>query len=276
MAILSHRALGTGPDVVVLIHGVGVDATSFETVARLVAQHHTVVVPDRRGYGASSGLPPATSLAVQVDDLEQLVDAIRGPESPTPAGVTVVGVSGGATLALALAIRWAGQGRRGSRVIAHEPLIGELAPALAARVTDAYHRTLEHDPTQASHYVAELVGPATWARQDEDARARVAAHAWVIAAEVPTFLAFHPSLDELRLLRGAPFITSIGSESPGARWETVDVLHAAAGVRTAVIEGAGHLAQIDAPHRFADLVIETAASREPTAATGPWSAPWAP
>jgi pimeloyl-ACP methyl ester carboxylesterase len=273
MAILSHRALGTGPDVVVLIHGVGVDATSFETVARRVAQHHTVVVPDRRGYRSSGGLPPASSLAMQVDDLEQLVDAIRAPESRTAPGLTVVGVSGGATLALALAIRWAEHGHRGSRVLAHEPLIGALAPALATRVTDAYRRTLEHDPTQASHYVAELVGPATWARQDEEARARVAAQAWVIAAEVPTFLAFHPSLDDLRLLRGVPFITSIGSESPAARWETVEVLRATAGVRTAVIDGAGHLPQIDAPHRFADLVIATAASREPAAATSPRSAP---
>jgi pimeloyl-ACP methyl ester carboxylesterase len=227
-------------------------------------------VPDRRGYGRSRVLTASGSLEEQLDDIDDLLAEVAGDQDA--ARVTLVGVSGGATLALALAIRRARAGVAGPRVVAHEPLVGALAPSLAARVRESYAATLQRDPTQASHYVAELVGPATWARLDDDARARVAADAWTIATEVPGFLAFEPALSDLACLPDRGLVTSVGARSPELRREAVEVLRTAADAETWVIEGAGHLPQVDAPECFAAaLTVLTASAAAPDATTSRWA-----
>jgi pimeloyl-ACP methyl ester carboxylesterase len=259
MASLAYRESGSGPDVVVLVHGVGVDARAFDPIVGHLGEHHTVVVPDRRGYESSAHLPLSPLFDAQVDDLAALVASLRGGATSADArSVTVVGVSGGATVALALAIRHASNGiAPAGPVVVHEPLLGDLAPRLAARVREGYARTLRVHPAQASRYVRELVGSATWSRLDDDARARVAARAGLIAAEVPAFLGFRPSWTDLRALRGGPVLTSIGARSASPRWEAADVLGLMTGRAPVVVEAAGHLPQVDAPERFAQLIIET-------------------
>lgn len=78
----------------VLVHGVGIGPWSYAELAPSLARDHLVIVPHRRGYGSSAAMAAASSLDEQVDDLAGLVDGPTG----------FVGVSGGATLVLALAL----------------------------------------------------------------------------------------------------------------------------------------------------------------------------
>jgi pimeloyl-ACP methyl ester carboxylesterase len=251
MAVPPHRVVGAHPDVVVLLHGVGVDARSFDRLVHLLAERHTVVVPDRRGYGAARDVDPGLRLDDHVDDLDELV----GSRAP---GASIVGVSGGATIALALALRRVADGRADDLgdVVVHEPLLGPLAPELAERVVAGYDRTLARDPTSASRYVRELVGATTWSRLSNEDIGRLATAAWVVAAEVPGFLAFAPERPAIESLRGIRLTTTVGATSPAPRADAAAVLQEVAGACVRVVAGAGHLPQIDAPRRFATVLAE--------------------
>ena len=72
----------------------------------------------------------------QLDDLIGLLDELGLPSA------TFVGISGGATLLLALGVRCP---ERIDAGLAHEPLIGGLAPDLHGSVTEAIERMLD-DP----------------------------------------------------------------------------------------------------------------------------------
>lgn len=240
---------GPGPDVVVLLHGVGVGGPAFAPIATALAATATVVVPDRRGYGDRADATPATGLDDQVDDLAAVVASLRAAHGRPPA---LVGVSGGATLALALALRVAASGDDplGPTVV-HEPLLGPLAPRLHAAVVDTYERTVAVDPQLAATYVAGLVGPATWAALEPAERDAVPGRTATIAAEIPHFLGFAPTADALAGLRRHPLWSSVGERSPAGRREAHDVLVALAGATALEVPDAGHLPQVDAPAAFA-------------------------
>jgi 3-oxoadipate enol-lactonase len=81
---------------VLLLHGIGSSATSWQRqIARLGADH-TLIAPDLHGYGDSPDPAGAPALDAVADDLAELLDG---------APAHVVGVSFGALAALALARR---------------------------------------------------------------------------------------------------------------------------------------------------------------------------
>ena len=253
------RATGSGPDVVVLLHGVGVGAPAFDAVAAALARTHAVVVPDRRGYGTHAAAAPATGFDEHVDDLAATVDHLRARHGRAPA---VVGVSGGATLTLALALAAAAAGdlRGLGPLVVHEPLVGPLAPRLHTAVTEAYERSVAADAQLAATYVAGLIGPATWAALPTAEREAIAGRTPTIAAEVPHFLGFAPRPDELDALRGHPLWSSVGRRSPAGRREAHDVLVALTGAGVLEVPDAGHLPQVDAPGAFTAAILRALAT----------------
>src|SRR4051794_41547730 len=48
------RLLGTGPTVLLLVHGIGSDGVTWDTVAGAFAERYTVIVPDLLGHGRSA------------------------------------------------------------------------------------------------------------------------------------------------------------------------------------------------------------------------------
>ena len=112
---------GRGP-VIVLLHGVGVGPESFASVAELLEDRHPVVALERpAGPGGA-----ALDLPDQADLLARSLDDLGAP-------VRLVGVSGGATLGLCLALR---HPDAVEALLLHEPLVGPLAPALDRRFQD--------------------------------------------------------------------------------------------------------------------------------------------
>jgi pimeloyl-ACP methyl ester carboxylesterase len=238
---LACDRLGAGPPVV-LVHGVGVGPWSYAALARVLAADHAVVVAHRRGYGASAGLPLATSLAAQVDDLLELG---AGPAA-------FVGVSGGATLTLALALA---HPEAVTAAVVHEPAVGALAPELDAELQEAAARLSSSTGAGgAVEFMRALVGPRTWANLDPPAAADIVTRAGIIRHEVPHFLAFSPQPGELRILAGVALVSSVGALSRRSRHLAAGAVAAYTSAGARALPGVGHLGQLEGPAALASAL----------------------
>ena len=236
-----HLDRGEGPGVV-LLHGVGAGPATFATVADDLAHDHHVLVVERPVGGR--GLGEAVDLAEQVEQVVALLTQERA------VGVAVVGVSGGATLALDLAIRHPGVA---TGLVVHEPLLGHQAPALHRRFAEAAAQAEAGDEA-ALAVVRSVMGEPAWAALDPAVRADAAAGAARWRAEIPQFAAFDPSQDDLRALVGLPILCTVGATSGPERHAAAAALARLAGAEVTVVAGAGNAVQLDAPHAFAQLV----------------------
>ena len=88
---IAFEQSGTGP-VIVLVGAALADRAGTAKIARLLAQHFTVINYDRRGRGKSTDTHPY-AVEREVEDLEALIDAVGGSAS-------LFGSSSGAVLAL--------------------------------------------------------------------------------------------------------------------------------------------------------------------------------
>lgn len=238
MPLLPATDLGQGPGIV-LLHGVGVGPGSFRPLAMLLAVDHRVLVLERPA--ADGGAVPLGEQAAAVAGTIVDLDA---------AGAVVVGVSGGATLALALAI---GHPEVVGGLVLHEPLVGAHAPALHATLQGAAQHAARGD-AEALEVVRTLVGERSWPRLEPAARAQMEAGAARARAEIPLFAAFSPTTAELTGLRGLPLLTTVGSESAPERHAAALVLAELSGAAVAVVAGAANAVHLDAPDAFARTI----------------------
>lgn len=228
---------GEGP-ALVLVPGVGVGGWSFGATAAALAERHRVVVVRRR---------VRSDVRAQVDDLRRIVGELG------PAGV--VGVDGGGTVALGLAMcAPSGLGA----VVAHEPLIGPLAPALHAAACEMRDRLLHEDGYGGAGFVAELAGVRTWNRIDPRHRAEIALMGPDITADIVALCEFAPTHRELSAARGARLVVSHGRRSGVARRSPSLVLARHAGASVVQISECGHLPQLDNPSGLAAVVRASA------------------
>lgn len=220
----------------VLVHGVGFGPGSLVPLAReLLAGGVRVLVAERRGYGSRAGLPPAATVEESVDDVVAMLDA-AGVER-----ATVAGMSGGATVALAMAIR---RPDRLVRAVAHEPAVGALVPELGALVRGAL-------ADGGGALARALAGAGTWTTLPHEVRDAVLALAPLIERDAPAFLAFDPALDDTV---GERLVCTVGDRSPELRHRVAAALAARTGAPVLTIPGCAHLPQFDAPVAFADTI----------------------
>jgi pimeloyl-ACP methyl ester carboxylesterase len=265
---LAYDRLGHGPTVV-LLHPTGLGpAVLLPFAERLGATDHDVVVPHRRRYGRSASLEAAATLDDHVDDLALLLDDLAAGDNDRP--ITLVGVSAGATIALAFATR---HPEVDVRILAHEPLIGPLAPLLHARVSGRIDRlrAREDRPLELSLFISELIGRPTWNALPAAWRDGVERNHDAALAEVGFYASFELGEQDLRDLGRAGVTTSVGARSGEARHEAADVLRAH-GLGVLVLPDCGHLAPFEAPTAFAGavdlvpgqgVVVATAAATAP-------------
>lgn len=222
-----------------LLHGVGLDPRLFDPLLTMLTGPATA--PLRPPY-VLAGLAPGSVLAQAADLADSLADS---------RDVTVVGVSGGATIALALALLDP-PGVTG--IVAHEPLIGPLAPDLHEVVNvSADVLAATPGPDGVAEFLERLVGAEAWEALPVWAVAFAREHADVVRAEVPEFAAFAPDPAALAAIR-VPVTVTTGAESHPRRHAAAAALAAAAPVRTEQIPGAAHLIHVDQPAAFAALI----------------------
>lgn len=175
-----------------------------------------VVVPDR----------PCTG------DLSAEVDALRAQ----CAGALVVGVSGGATLGLALA----SAGVPMTAALLHEPAVGSLVPGLLDSVRMA------HSEGGVPAFAQALYGPAWTEDEAPDDPAAV-------ARDLGMFTGFEPAAPAKDMAAGRIIIT-VGERSPAMRHDSVSRLAGTFGYRVWVIPGTGHAVHLTHPEAFAAAI----------------------
>lgn len=159
-------------------------------------------------------------------------------------GAVIVGMSGGATLGLALA----GAGVRAHGYVVHEPAVGRLVPDLLTPVVDAFRRG------GTSQLGRTLYGAQWSVEMMDDPRGADDVDA-TTAAELAMFRSFEPVE---KPSDAAPCLVTTGSRSPTARHRVARAL-AAFGYETRTIVGASHFVAHERPARFAAVVREMAA-----------------
>lgn len=245
MPAATYGVTGRGP-AVVLLHGVGPGPESFAEIAEDLAVDHLVLTVER---------PWSPRRPTSLD--EQALSVVAALRHAGVAPATIVGVSGGATLALHLAT-YAPEVVAG--LVVHEPLVGRHAPSLA-RVFAEGLRRVQADDGEVISFVRDVMGPTAWERLPPLSRMRVEGGAARARNEVPVFASFAPTAEELGALRSIPLVTSVGGDSGPARFEAARALERLAGARIEVIEAAGNLVHVEQPAAFVSLVRRSVAGR---------------
>ncbi len=233
-----------------LLHGIGSSATSWERTVVRLRDRFTLIATDLPGYGESPDPPAQPSLDALVDELAGLIDE---------SGAHVVGVSFGALCALALARR---HPERVRSLVLADTTLGRamLAPdehrawiamryALAAELqTRADDRAREiAGPDAPADVIAEIAANMRRARPAgyhavTDIIAATDARPWLGEIAVPALV----MCGENDRVVGLPLSEAMAEAIPDAR--------------LAVIPGAGHQPNVEAPDAFARAVRTFVAS----------------
>lgn len=250
-ARLHYEVRGHGP--AVLLIGNPMDANAFVPVARQLTADHTVITTDPRGINRSPVDDPDVDVVAETraDDLALLLRHLNaGP-------AVVMGSSGGAVSALALALR---HPELVSVVVAHEPPLTELLDdriAQAASTDDiidtylagdtgaAWAKFLVQANIQLDH---DASGPQL--PPEPDPQALADEHFFFAHLLRPT-TRWIPGLDAL--CDGEPrIVVGIGETSAGQLCDrTSAALAAALGLRPTAFPG-GHIGFVEDPTQFAD------------------------
>lgn len=225
---------------VVLIPGVGLGGWAFDGVIAALGSDASCRVVERPSDG---------EVTAQADRIAADIRAVEGT-------AVIVGVSGGATVGLALATR---HPEIVEAAVLHEPLVGPHAPALHAAITARADLLATSDDARTDELLIALVGHDTWAalpqaRRDAVDRAQV-------RAEVPVFARFEITADEVERLYDIPFTTTIGARSGLERRAPAAWLAEHAKAHVMPVDGAGNSAHLDAPVTFAAIVARQLADR---------------
>ena len=194
---------------IVLVHGTATTGAVWDPVRQLLEGFDTIA-PTR---------PSSGSLTQELDWLANYAD-----------GAVVVGMSGGATLCLALAA----SNHSAAAIVAHEPAVGSLLPTLLDAVVAAFAER------GAEGLGAALYGPSWDSSMMMDADA--------VARDLTMFRAFEPALPG-----DVPTLITTGSDSPALRHLAAARLNAVFGYNTSTVPG-GHLIAQDQPAAIAELI----------------------
>jgi 3-oxoadipate enol-lactonase len=239
---LRARQAGRGPTLL-LLHGIGSSATSWERQFARLASEYALIAPDLRGYGDSPDPSGTPSLDAVADDLAALLN--------TPAHV--IGVSFGALAALALARRHPQLVRS---LVLSDTTLGRAALApdeLRRWIEDRYALAAELQ-LRAADRAREIAGPGapddvlaeiasnmrrarpTGYRYVTDVIAATDALPWLSTIDVPALVV----CGEHDTVVGTALSRTIAERIPHARLET--------------ILGAGHAPNVERPDAFAAAV----------------------
>lgn len=198
-----------------LVHGAATTSRVWRYVVPLLAGGDplTVAVPDR----------PCTG------DLAAETAALR----PTCAGAVVAGVSGGATLGLALAAAGVP-----AAAILHEPAVGSLLPGLL-------------DQVRAAYAADGVIGFGRALYGDAWTAAELPADPGAVARDLAMFTGFEPAAPAGEAGR---VIITVGERSPAIRHESVARLADKFGLPVEVIPDAGHAVHLTHPAAFAAVI----------------------
>ena len=245
---LAHDMAGAGP-CVVLVHGHPFDRTLWHPQVPALAQQFRVVVPDLRGFGESPVTTGVVAMAEHARDVEDLLARLNVDRA------AVIGLSMGGLVAMELATRhperWWALGlvaTTAEPVAAHEPAVRRDRADQIERNGMQVLIDYMHDGLYGSRATPAI-------REFVDAMmARTSAHGAAAAlrgrAGRPDY---RPRLAALDL----PTLVCTGSEDPWSNAKVTSELVAhLRHPETLLLEGVGHLPNLEAEETFNEALID--------------------
>lgn len=241
---------GDGPSVV-LIHGNLLSAAMWQPQVPALAEHLTVIAYDVRGFGRSPYRPGRHSDRA---DLKALLDEL-GVERPH-----LVGLSMGANIALDFALAYPGVAA--SLVITPGGIHGTPQPEWMDAGWQAMESAINVGDYRAARDVVMSFPPMRSLDRNETARDRVVAimdrHPW---REWATKWAEYdwldpPAWERLEELQLPTLVVSGDLDDETFLAEADAFVRRVPGARKHVIEGAGHMVNLEAPDAYTAVVID--------------------
>ena len=275
LTIHGHRRAfvkaGEGP-VLLLLHGLGCDHTTWEPVIDTLARRYTVIAPDLLGHGQSDKPRGDYSLGGFANGMRDLL-TVLGVDK-----VTVVGHSFGGGVAMQFAYQFPERTER-LVLVASGGLGSEVSPAIRAVTTPGFHQLLgvltlpglRHAGAAGMRLLAasglkparDLDEVACIYESFKDPAARAAVR-HVVRAVVDWRGQVVSMADRAYLTEAMPMAVVWGSDDG-----VIPVRHAQAAAalapeaRIEVIPNAGHFPHKDHPQRFAKILHEFVRSSQP-------------
>lgn len=275
LTIHGHRRafvkVGSGP-VLLLLHGLGCDHTTWSPVIDALAKRYTVIAPDLLGHGASAKPRADYSVGGYANGMRDLLTMLGVDK------VTVVGHSFGGGVAMQFAYQFPERTER-MMLVSSGGLGPEVTPAIRAISTPGFHQVMGLLTLPGVRHVGmsglKVLSSTGWkATHDldevadiydsfKDPRAR-AAIAHVVRAVVDWHGQIVTMADRAYLTEAMPMAVVWGRDDM-----VIPVRHAsnaaalAPKARVEVIPNAGHFPHKDHPERFVKIVHDWIRTTQP-------------
>lgn len=248
---LHYRDAGEGRIALVLLHGFPFTSELWQPQLRELSRRYRVIAPDLRGFG-QTGLPGPYSINRLADDVDEMLSALHSER------VVLCGLSMGGYVAFAFARR---HGRRLAGLI-----LSDTRPDADSEQTKKKRARMAELARQAgSQAVAEemlpsLLSPTTIAERSEIAASLRAMISSSRPEAITCALSAMADRDDSRSLLptiDVPVLVTGGTED--SITPSVEMMEWATEIpaaRSAFIDGAGHVANLERPSAFNDLVAQ--------------------
>ncbi len=248
---IAYDDVGSGP-CVVLLHGYPFNRSLWREQVAELEQRHRVIVPDLRGHGQSEVTPGVATMEDLAGDVASLLDTLKVSRP------TIGGLSMGGYVALAFYRLVPLQVR--ALVLADTRAQGDTDEARQNREQQAENAQREGMEGIADALLPKLLAPETVARRPEVVRrvremmvstnpegAAAALRGMAQRQDHTSFLS--------RVI--APALIVVGSEDAITPVADAELMHREiGGSRCEVINGAGHVSNIEKPEDFNRALVE--------------------
>jgi pimeloyl-ACP methyl ester carboxylesterase len=236
---------------VVLLHAFPLARTMWRPQVDALKDDYRVIVPDLRGFGGTSPFEKIISIGLMADDVYALLEALRVDER-----VVLGGLSMGGYTALAF---WRSYPTRVRALILADTRAEPDTDEGKANRDKMIEFAESHTPQEViDQLLPKLLGEATRAQRPEVVEdVRHIASAQTIPAITGALRALRNRLDSRPALKEivVPTLVMVGSEDTLTPPDVADTMAAAIkGAQKVVIEGAGHLSNLEQPEAFNEAV----------------------
>lgn len=248
---ISYDDLGSGPSVV-LLHGYPFNRSMWRDQIDELKQHHRVIIPDLRGHGQSEVTSAPATMQNMAGDVASLLETLNISRA------TIGGLSMGGYVALAFYRLFPLRVR--SLILADTCAQSDTEEGKQSREQQAEKALSEGMEGIADALLPKLLNPETVAKRPEVVRrvremmvetdpegAAAALRAMAQREDQTSFLS--------RII--APTLVIVGSEDAITPVADSELMHREiGGSRLQIIEGAGHVSNIERPEEFNRALIK--------------------
>lgn len=248
---IAYDDVGSGPSVV-LLHGYPFNRSMWSDQVEELRRHHRVIIPDLRGHGESAVTPSPATMQSMASDVAGLLESLNISRA------TIGGLSMGGYVALAFYRLFPLRVR--SLVLADTRAQGDTDEAKQNREQQAEKALREGMEGIADGLLPKLLAPETVTKHPEIVkrlRAMMAETNPEGAAAALRSMAERQDQTSFLSRIIAPTLILVGSEDAITPVADSELMHREiGGSRLRIIEGAGHVSNLERPEEFNAALVK--------------------